>query len=207
MTALGTHQRDAPSRHDDGVIRTPTLCCWCCHGPHGRHVVMVSESYHALLSNTPLGRESVSRCSVDSRGSCIGVLVVVTTNSSASVTSPHRLVHLLLHDLRLLATDCKSSCGSSRCLNFTCESLRVVRSLYSVSEQIWLNSPVIDVLRAASHSHPRGRVENCSFRLSVGVVIGCPIISRLHDRHVPVICHVTLPALNSCTSPQDVRHS
>ena len=38
----GSHQRDAPSRQDDGVIRAPPLCGWCCHG---RHVVMVvSES-------------------------------------------------------------------------------------------------------------------------------------------------------------------
>ena len=47
-------------------------------------------------SNTPpLGRERVSHCSVDSRGSCTRVLVVVATNSSASVASPHRLLHLL----------------------------------------------------------------------------------------------------------------
>ena len=32
-----THQRDAPSKQDDGDIRAPTLCGWCCHG---RHVVM-----------------------------------------------------------------------------------------------------------------------------------------------------------------------
>ena len=43
----GTHQRDAPSRQDDGVIRAPTLCGWC---HHGRHVV--SESQHVLPFNT-----------------------------------------------------------------------------------------------------------------------------------------------------------
>ena len=32
-----THQRDAPSRQDDGVIRASTLWGWCCHG---RHVAM-----------------------------------------------------------------------------------------------------------------------------------------------------------------------
>ena len=38
----GTHQRDVPTRQDDGVIRAPTLCGWC---RHGRRVVMVmSES-------------------------------------------------------------------------------------------------------------------------------------------------------------------
>ena len=42
----GTHQRDSPSRQDDGVIRAPTICGWCCHGCH-----VVSESSHALLSN------------------------------------------------------------------------------------------------------------------------------------------------------------
>ena len=28
----GTHQRDAPSRQDDGDIRAPAHCGWCCHG-------------------------------------------------------------------------------------------------------------------------------------------------------------------------------
>ena len=28
----GTHQRDAPSRQDDGVIRAPNLRGWCCQG-------------------------------------------------------------------------------------------------------------------------------------------------------------------------------
>ena len=37
---IGTHQRDAPSRQDDGDVRSPTLRGWCCHG---RHVVMSSH--------------------------------------------------------------------------------------------------------------------------------------------------------------------
>ena len=45
----GTHQRDAASKQDDGDIRAPTLCGWCCHG---RHVVMVvSEPLYVLPSN------------------------------------------------------------------------------------------------------------------------------------------------------------
>ena len=90
-----THQRDAPSRQDDGDIRAPTLlwlvllCCrdreWC--------------RWRRYPSTHSLGRERVSRCSVDSRRSCTRVLVVVpATNSSASVANPHRLVHVLLHD-------------------------------------------------------------------------------------------------------------
>ena len=46
----GTHQREAPSTQDDGIIRGPTFCGWCCHR---RHVVMVvSESCNVLPSNT-----------------------------------------------------------------------------------------------------------------------------------------------------------
>ena len=55
------------------------------------------------LPTHSLDRERVSRCSGDSRGSCNRVLVVVVaTNSSASVARPHRLVYLLLHDRRLV---------------------------------------------------------------------------------------------------------
>ena len=54
--------------------------------------------------------------------------------------------------------------------------------------------------RAASSSHI-GRVENSSFfqmmhSFPVGLVIGCPIISRLDHRHVLIIRHVALPMLN-----------
>ena len=37
--------------------------------------------------------------------------------------------------------------------------------------------------------------------------MGCPIVSRLDDSHVPIICHVALPVSNSCTTPQDVHGS
>ena len=182
--------------------------------------------YTCYLSTHTLGRERVSRCSVDSRGSCTRVLViVVATNSSASVASPHRLVHLLLHDLRhignclhiVLRVFTLSQLAESFLspqANFTWESLRVVRILYLVTEQIWLNSPVVDVLR---HARPLLLTSTWSgwelfllpddVQLSVGLVIGCPIISKLDDRHLPIICHVALPALNSCTNPQNVHPS
>ena len=93
----GTDQRDAPSRQDDGDIRGPTLCGWwlCCRGREW-------SRWRRYPPTHTLGRERVSRCSVDSRGSCIRVLVVVSTNSSASVASPRILLHLLLHALRFL---------------------------------------------------------------------------------------------------------
>ena len=45
----GTHQRDAPSRMDDGDIRARTLCGWCCCV-----VVVVSGAVGgATLRHTP----------------------------------------------------------------------------------------------------------------------------------------------------------
>ena len=61
---------------------------------------VISSSFHALLPSHPLGRERVSRCSVDSRSSCNRVLViVVTTNSSASATSSCLLIVLRVFTL------------------------------------------------------------------------------------------------------------
>ena len=94
--------------------------------------------YTCHLPTHILGRERVSRCSVDSRSCCTRALVVVVvTNSSASVASPHRLVHVLLHDLRFIGnclhivlrvfmlSQLMQSFPSPQA-NFTCESLRVV---------------------------------------------------------------------------------
>ena len=129
------------------------------------------------------------------------VLIVLSTCSSTTFDSS--------------TTVCTSSCASSRCLNTCspfcrfkptsfCDSLRVVRNLY----------PVTDVLR---HMRPllltSTRSDRGLFllpddaRLPVGLVIGCPIISRLEDRHVPIIHRVALPVLNSCAIPEDVRPS
>ena len=107
----GTHQRD---RMMESSERQPFVV----------GVVMVVMSsvsrYTRYLSTHLLGRERASRCSVDLRGSCTRVLVVVVaTNSSASVACPHRLVHLLSATFDSSATVCTSSCASSRCLN-TC---------------------------------------------------------------------------------------
>ena len=67
-----------------------------------------------------IGNERASRCSVDSRRSCIRVLVVavVATNFSGCVASLHRLVHLLVHDFRLarLHPSSVTRCFNSRCL-------------------------------------------------------------------------------------------
>ena len=119
-----------------------------------------TEKFHEFST---LGRERASRCSVDSRGSCTGALVVavVATNYSASVARPHRLVQLLLHDLRLIGnlsahrparlhTVSTRESFLSPQANFTCESRRVVRNLYPVTEQIWLNSPLFDAVLGSS---------------------------------------------------------
>ena len=77
----GTHQRDAPSRQDDGDIRAPTLSGWCCHG---RHVVMVvSESLHVLPSN----KRSVSNKSTSLPG-CMYVLFFPSVSSSLAESLP-----------------------------------------------------------------------------------------------------------------------
>ena len=96
-----------------------------------------------------LGRERVSRCSVVSRGSCTRVNVVVVTNSSASVASPHRLVHLLLHDLRLI----------SNCLLIVLRAFTL--SQIAQSPETDIPSPMFFGTRGLFSS--RGRIEDCSF--------------------------------------------
>ena len=118
------------------------------------------------------------------------------------------------------ATVCTSSCTSSRCLNScspfchlkpTSLANLFARNLYRVTEQIWLNSPVIDVLRhvrplllTSMRSDRRLPFLPDDARLSVGLVIGCPLVSKLDDRLVPIFCHVALPVLDTCTTLQGV---
>ena len=131
----------------------------------------MSESLHELPSNTLLGRVRASRCSVDMSGSCTRVLVtVVETNSSASVASPHRIVHLLFHDLRLIGNSLHVVLRV-----FTLSQLVVLLSVTSgqlarlfVSSETCIRSPMFFGTCGLLSSRPRGR-------LSVGLVIGCPI--------------------------------
>ena len=75
----GTHQRDAPSRQDDGASERQPICGWCCHGRH-----LFTFYFH----HTP---SAVNACRVarsTRASSCNRVLVmVVTTKSSASAAS------------------------------------------------------------------------------------------------------------------------
>ena len=147
-------------------------------------------SLDALPSNTPSAvnacRDACPRCSVDSRGGCTPVLVVAfATNSSASVASPHRLVHLLLHDLRLIG----NCLHIALCVftlppqaNFTCESLPVVQNLFLVTEQ--------------KFEHPRGRVESSFF---YQVMYRFPSDSSSAVRSSPG--SMVVPFLSSATSP------
>ena len=148
---------------------------------------------------------------VDSRNCCTRVLIVavVATSSSASVARPHRLVNCSSTTFESSAFVCTSSCTSSRCLN-SCSPFchLIVRNLNPVTEQIWLNSPVIDVLRhvrplllTSMRSDRRLPFLPDDVRLSVGFVIGCPLVTKLDDRVILIFCHVALPVLNTCTTP------
>ena len=135
----------------------PTICDWC---RHGHHVVMVvSESLHVPPSNTP---SAVNACRVARSTRKVAALVY---SSSSSRPAPQLLWEVLIvlstcssTTFDSSATVCTPSCASSRCLqlvksflsphaNFTCQSLRVARTLYLVADQIWLNSSIKNVLR------------------------------------------------------------
>ena len=98
----GKHQRDAPSKQDDGDIRAPTLSGWCCHC---RHVVV--SWVIRYMCYLPTSLSALNACRVVRSTREVVALVYSSSPSSrptpqASVASPHRLVHLLLHNLRLI---------------------------------------------------------------------------------------------------------
>ena len=211
----GTHQRDASSSGlDDGDIRAPTLCGWCCHGHHV--VMVVSESLFVLPSNTPplpgtrvalLGRlerwlhSYASRRRRDQLLSFCG-----KSSSSCPPTPPRPSTHRQLsahRPARLHAVSSRSPFCHLRPTSLA--------DLFASSETC-IQSPMFFGTCGLFSSRPRGRIEDCSFFqmmyiFSVGLVIGCPIISRFDDRHVPIICHVASTVLNSCNTPRNVRPS
>ena len=162
--------------------------------------MVVSESFHVLPSNTP-SAVNVSRVARSTRE----VAALLYSSSSSSRPPPQLLWQVLI----VLST------AVSRCLNwrsplchlrptFTCEiSSRRPKlvSGHQCSSAPGASSPRVHAI--GSKTAPSSRF----VRLSVGLVIGCPIISKIDDRHGPNICHVALPAVNSCTTPQDVRLS
>ena len=147
----------------------------------------------------------MSHCSVDSRSSCTRVhVVVVATNSSNSVASscppapPRPSTH------RQLSSRCLNSRSPFGHLKPTSLANLFVRNLYPVTHVLRHMRPL---LLTSTRSGTRLFLLPDDVQLSVGLVIGCPIISGLDDRHVPTICHVALQALNSCTTPEDVHAS
>ena len=106
----GTDQRDAPSRQDDGVIRAPTLCAWCCHG---REWVVTRATFQLTLS-------AVTACRVARSTREAAALVYPSSSSRPSLQLLWQILIVLSTCSSTAfdssATVCTSSCESLRCL-------------------------------------------------------------------------------------------
>ena len=186
----GTHRRDAPSRQDDGDIRAPTLRGLCCHGRYTCHfpthprpgrlerwVHSRSRHRHRL---DQLFRFVLSACS--------------PRFSTHRQLSAHRSARLHAVSTRVGFLSPKA--------NFTCESLHIVRNLYSVT----------DVLR---HMRPLLLTSTRSGRglLFLLDLFGFPwdsssaVLSSPGSMIVTFLSFATSPCKrwNLCTAVEDVR--
>ena len=149
----------------------------------------------------PLSRERVSRCSVDLRGGCTRVLVVVVATSSSSC--PPARLHAVSTRVILSVT--------SGQLHLRISSRRPKLVINQRANLVELADHRCSSARAASSSHTDA-VESCSFfqmMYSIPSDSSSAVLSSPGSMIVTFLSTTTSPCRcwNSRTTPQDVRPS